>query len=178
MKSVKELALCSIFIGLALVLSYVERFIPLQLIIPLPGVKLGLANIITLVALYLLGPKHCAIILVIRCFLGSLFGSGITGLMFSLTGGTFALISMIITKNMKCFSMFGVSVIGAAFHHIGQILISMLLMESIYIGSYLPYLLIVGIFTALIIAIISSRVVIALESNPKILKFKEDTKGE
>lgn len=173
MKNVKELTLCSIMIGIALILSYIERFIPLQLVIPLPGVKLGLANIVTLVSLYLLDKKHCIIILIIRCFLGALFGGGITGLMFSLTGGLFAMIAMIITQKMKCFSIYGVSVFGAAFHHIGQITISMILMRSIYIGSYLPYLLLVGIFTALLIATISSRLVIVLESNPKILQFKE-----
>ena len=174
MKNVKELALCSIFIGLALVFSYIERFIPLQLVIPLPGVKLGLANIVTLVSLYLLNKKHCVIILMIRCFLGAVFGGGITGLVFSLTGGTLALISMMIAKKMRCFSIFGVSVVGAAFHHIGQIMISMILMRSIYIGSYLPYLLLVGIFTGLLIALVSSRVIIALESSPRVMRFKDE----
>lgn len=173
MKNVKQLALCSIMVGLALVLSYIERFIPLQLLIPLPGVKLGLANIVTLVSLYLLDKKQCVIILVVRCFLGAVLGGGITGLMFSLTGGTFAIISMMVTKKLKCFSIYGVSVFGAAFHHIGQILISMILMRSIYIGSYLPYLLLVGVYTALLIAAISSRLVIALESNPKITQFRK-----
>ena len=160
-------------VGLALVLSYIERFIPLQLLIPLPGVKLGLANIVTLVSLYLLEKKQCVIILIVRCFLGAVLGGGITGLMFSLTGGTFAITIMMITQKMKCFSIYGVSVFGAAFHHIGQILISMILMKSIYIGSYLPYLLLVGIYTALIIAVISSKLVIALEANPKITKFRK-----
>lgn len=168
MKNVRQLALSSIMIGIALILSYIERFIPLQLVIPLPGVKLGLANIVTLVTLYLFDKKQCVIILVIRCFLGAVFGGGITGLMFSMVGGLFAITSMMITQKMKCFSIYGVSVFGAAAHHIGQILVSMILMRSIYIGSYLPYLLLVGVFTALLIATISSRVVMALESNPKI----------
>ena len=173
MKSVRQLAVSSIMIGIALILSYIERFIPLQLVIPLPGVKLGLANIVTLVTLYLFDKKQCVIILVIRCFLGAVFGGGITGLMFSLTGGLFAITSMMIAKEMKCFSVYGVSVFGAAFHHIGQITVSMILMKSIYIGSYLPYLLLVGVFTALLIAAISSKVIIALESNPKITKMKD-----
>ena len=174
MKSVKQLAISSIMIGIALILSYIERFIPLQLVIPLPGVKLGLANIVTLVTLYLFDKKQCVIILVIRCFLGAVFGGGITGLMFSLTGGLFAITSMIITQKMKCFSIYGVSVFGAAFHHIGQILVSMILMKSIYIGSYLPYLLLVGVLTALLIAAISSKVIIALESNKKIMQIKDE----
>ena len=177
MKNIRQLALSSIMIGLAMILSYVERFIPLQLVIPLPGVKLGLANIVTLVCLYLLDTKQCLIILVIRCILGSMFGGGVTGLMFSLTGGLFAISIMIIAKKVKCFSIYGVSVLGAAFHHIGQITVSMLLMESIYIGSYLPYLLLVGVFTGLLTATIGSKVVQALETNPKIKQLKSK-KGE
>ena len=88
--------------------------------------------------------------------------------MFSLTGGLFAITIMIIAQKIKIFSIYGVSVLGAAFHHIGQILVSMILMNSIYIGSYLPYLLLVGIFTGLLVAAISSKIVKALESNPKI----------
>ena len=127
MKNISQLALNSLLIGLALILSYIERFIPLQLVIPLPGVKLGLANTVTLVALYLINKRQCVIILIIRCILGSLFGGGITGLMFSLTGGLFAIIIMMIAQKSKLFSIYGVSVLGAAFHHIGQIIISMFL---------------------------------------------------
>ena len=167
MKNVRQLALNALLIGVAMILSYIERFIPLQLVIPLPGVKLGLANTVTLVSLYLINKKQCVTILVIRCILGSIFGGGITGLLFSLTGGLFAITIMIIAQKVKIFSIYGVSVLGAAFHHIGQILVSMILMDSIYIGSYLPYLLLVGIFTGLLIATISSRIVKTLESNPK-----------
>ena len=60
MSKAKQIALCAVMVALALVLSYTERFIPLQMLVPLPGVKLGLANIVTLVALYLLSPKHSA----------------------------------------------------------------------------------------------------------------------
>ena len=86
MGKTKKTALCGILIALALALSYLERFVPLQLIVPLPGVKLGLANIVTLIALYLLGAKYAFAILIPRCILGAIFGGGITGLLFSLTG--------------------------------------------------------------------------------------------
>lgn len=87
MKQTKKLTLCAVMLSLALALSYLERFLPLQLLIPLPGVKLGLPNIVTLIALYLLGAKSAFAILILRCILGSIFGGGITGLLFSLTGG-------------------------------------------------------------------------------------------
>ena len=80
---------------------------------------------------------------------------------------------MIVAQKSKMFSIYGVSVLGAAFHHVGQILVSMVLMKSIYIGSYLPYLLLVGMFTGVFVAAISSRIVKILKSNPKIQNIIE-----
>ena len=143
----KRLTLCALLIALALALSYTERFIPLQMVIPLPGVKLGLANIVTLIALYLLGPKYAFAILIPRCVFGAVFGGGITGLLFSLTGGVLALTTMALAGKLPLFSVYGVSILGAAAHNVGQILAAMVLMRSVYIGAYLPYLLIVALFT-------------------------------
>ena len=72
MGKAKQISLCAVMIALALALSYTERFIPLQLIVPLPGIKLGLANIVTLVALYLFKTKYAYMILIPRCVLGIL----------------------------------------------------------------------------------------------------------
>lgn len=135
-------------IALALALSYTERFIPLQLLAPLPGVKLGLANIVTLIALYLLKTRHAFMILVARCTLGSLFG-GLTGLLFSLLGGLLAMSVMAVARHFKLFSIYGVSILGAAAHNVGQILAAMVLMQSVYVAAYLPYLLAVAVFTGL-----------------------------
>lgn len=147
MKQTKRITLCAMLLSLALALSYMERFFPLQLIIPLPGVKLGLANIVSLAALYLLDGKSAYIILALRCILGSAFGGGITSLMFSFTGGTLSMLCMILARKIPFLSVYGVSILGAAAHNIGQICIAMLMMHSVYIGAYLPYLLIVGLFT-------------------------------
>ena len=147
MTKTKRITLCALLIALALALSYTERFIPLQMVIPLPGVKLGLANIVTLIALYLLGPKAAFAILIPRCIFGAVFGGGITGLLFSLTGGILAMVTMTLARKIPIFSVYGVSILGAAAHNIGQILAAMVLMHSIYIGAYLPYLLIVALFT-------------------------------
>lgn len=149
MTKTKKTALCAVLIALALALSYMERFIPLQLIVPLPGVKLGLANIVTLIALYLLGGKAAFAILIPRCILGAVFGGGITGLMFSLTGGILAMSVMALCRKWPFFSIYGVSVLGAAAHSVGQIMAAMVLMHSVYVGAYLPYLLGVSIFTGL-----------------------------
>lgn len=147
MSKTKRLSLCAVLIALAMALSYTERFIPLQMVIPLPGVKLGLANIVTLITLYVMGPKAAFAILIPRCVFGAVFGGGITGLAFSLTGGILAMVTMIVAKKSPVFSVYGVSVLGAAAHNIGQILAAMVLMNSVYIGAYLPYLLVVALFT-------------------------------
>lgn len=147
MKKTRRLTLCALLVSLALALSWFERFIPLQMIVPLPGIKLGLANIVSIVALYLLGGRSAYLILALRCILGSAFGGGITGLIFSLTGGSLAMITMILTRKLPLLSVYGVSILGAAAHNIGQICAAMVLMHSIYIGAYLPYLLIVALFT-------------------------------
>ena len=150
MGKAKSTALCAVMIALALALSYTERFIPLQLVVPLPGIKLGLANIVTLVALYLFKTKYAYMILVSRCILGAAFGGGITGLLFSLCGGVLALAAMSLAKRTPLFSVYGVSILGAAAHNTGQILASMVLMNSVYIGAYLPYLLVVAVLTGLL----------------------------
>lgn len=147
MNKTRQLTLCAILISFALALSYLERFIPLQMVIPLPGVKLGLANIVTLIALYLLGGRQAYVILALRCILGSVFGGGFTGLMFSLTGGTLAMLTMIAAGHIPFLSIYGVSILGAAAHNIGQILSAILLMQTVQIGAYLPYLLLVSLAT-------------------------------
>lgn len=158
MKKTKKLTTCAVLISLALALSYMERFIPLQMVIPLPGIKLGLANIVTLIAIYYLDLKSAYAIVFIRCLMGAIFGGGVSGLLFSLTGGLISLTVMLLAKKMPCFSIFGVSVLGAATHNIGQILAAMLLMQSVYIGAYLPYLLIVALFTGYATALASAGV--------------------
>ena len=147
MTNTKRIVLSAVLVSLALAFSYMERFIPLQMLIPLPGVKLGLANVVTLIALYLLGTKSAFAILILRCFLGSLFGGGITGFLFSITGGLLSMTVMALCKNAPLLSVYGVSILGAAAHNIGQILAAMVLMNSYFIGAYLPYLLVVALFT-------------------------------
>ena len=150
MGKAKKIALCAILTALALALSYMERFIPLQLVIPIPGFKLGLANIVTLTALFLLKTKYAFAILTVRCILGAVFGGGITGLAFSLCGGLLAMTAMALIKKTNLFSVYGISVLGAAAHNMGQILAAMVLMHSVYVGAYLPWLLLVGIATGLL----------------------------
>ena len=154
MGKTKQIAHCGVLTAIALALSYAERFIPVQLLIPLPGVKLGLANIVTLLALALLSARHAGAILLCRCVLGAVFGGGITGLAFSLCGGFFALGIMVISQRSGRFSLYGVSVLGAAGHSAGQILAAMALMRSVYVAAYLPWLLLVSVATGMLTAML------------------------
>lgn len=143
----RQLALCAVLTALALALSVMENLFPVTAAIPVPGVKLGLANIVTLVALYLLDGKSAYAILALRCVLSSVFGGGITSLVFSLTGGTLAMLAMVLSRKCPVLSVYGVSILGAAAHNIGQIIAAMAVMRSVYVGAYLPYLLLVALAT-------------------------------
>ena len=170
--SVKQMTLCAILISMALVLSYMEHFIPLQMLVPLPGIKLGLANVVTLMALFFLGTGSAFTILILRCILGAVFGGGISGLAFSLTGGLLAMTVMCMFKHCKGISIYGVSVLGAAAHNIGQIVVAVFFMGSIYIIGYLPYLLVVSVLTGMATGCICARVFQILRSNTQITVFK------
>lgn len=97
---------------LALALSVAENQIPLSLAIPLPGIKLGLANIVTVFALYALGPGQAFLILLARCILGAVFAGNMNALLFSLLGGVTAMGVMILLSRWRRLSLYGVSVGG------------------------------------------------------------------
>ena len=121
---------------MALGLSYLENFFPLSAAIPLPGVKLGLANIVTLFALYALGPGQALLILLARCLLGAMFA-----------GNANALLVMALLSRSRRLSVYGVSTGGAAAHNCGQILAAMLTLGGTGPLYYLPVLLGVSLFT-------------------------------
>ena len=122
----KQLTLCALLTAMALALSYLENLFPLSLAIPIPGVKLGLANIVTVFALYALGPGEALLILLARCILGSLFAGNMNALLFSLLGGLSAMGTMILLSRLRGLSIYGVSVGGAAAHNCGQIAAALL----------------------------------------------------
>lgn len=146
---VRRLAVDGVLVSLAVVLSIVERWIPLNLIVPVPGIKLGLANIVTLFALYRLSFLDAAAILVVRCLLSALF-LGPASLLFSLLGGAAALVAMALVRlgGDRVFSVYGVSMAGAAAHNIGQVAAACLILQELSLAtSYLPMLLLVGLLT-------------------------------
>jgi len=163
--SAKKLALCAVLTALALGLSLVERFIPIWLIVPVPGVKLGLANIVTMFALLYLGAPYAALVLAARCVLGALAAGSLLSLAFSLLGGFFALGMMLILKPRmgKSLSLFGLSMAGAAAHGAGQMAAAVLTLKSLAVLSYLPVLLLCAPFTGALMAAVSLPVFGAAE---------------
>ena len=113
----KQLTLCAVLTALALALSYLENFFPLSMAIPIPGIKLGLANIVTVFALYALGPAQALLILAGRCLLGAVFAGNMNALIFSLLGGFSAMLVMIGLSRCRKLSIYGVSIGGAAAHN-------------------------------------------------------------
>lgn len=140
--SVRRLTLISILIALAMVLSYLESLIPP--IVPIPGVKLGLANSVTVFALYSLTPYDGAAISAFRVGLSSLLFGNLVGLWYSLSGAVLSFAVMLLAKKTGLFSSIGVSVLGGVFHNVGQVLCAMLVMRTVGLVTYLAPLLISG----------------------------------
>ena len=137
----RSIALCAVLTALALGLSTLENLFPVTLVVPLPGVKLGLANIVTVFALYELGAVPALTILTARCLLGGIFAGNLSALLFSLLGGFTAMLVMIVLKRCKGLSIYGVSIGGAAAHNCGQIAAACLTLGSTAPLYYLPILL-------------------------------------
>ncbi len=159
---VKNIAFYAMMIALALIFSYLESFIPINALIPIPGVKLGFANIVVVFALYIMKPRDAFFIAIIRVLLsGLLFGNPMT-IAYSLAGGMLSLFVMWLTKKTKL-SVMGVSMLGGICHNIGQLLVAVVLTETIRIAYYLPVLLISGMITGLLMGFAAKLVIDRLE---------------
>jgi len=152
----KQLTLCAVLTAMALALSYLENLFPLALAIPIPGVKLGLANVVTLFALYVLGPGQALMILLARCFLGAVFAGNMNALIFSLLGGVTAMLVMILLTHLPGLSVYGVSIGGAAAHNCGQVAAAIITLGNPAPIAYLPILLGVSLFTGALTGLIAA----------------------
>ena len=160
----KKITLCAVLTALALGLSTLENLFPINFLIPLPGVKLGLANIVTVFALYELGALPALLVLIGRCFLGALFAGNFNALLFSLMGGLLAMLVMIGLKHVPALSIYGVSIGGAAAHNVGQICAAMITLGNTLVLGYLPLLLAVSLFTGALTGFVSSLLFRAMKN--------------
>lgn len=143
------MVLIALLTALAITLMAVERLIPV--FIAVPGIKLGLANVVTLTSLYLLTWRDSLTIVLLRVLLGSLILGSFSAFMFSMGGAllAFAVMAMLIRFLPKMFSTVGVSISGAVAHNIGQLLVAAAVVQNIRIISYVPVLLIAAVGTGL-----------------------------
>ncbi len=157
----KKVAYCAILVALAMVFSYVEALIPINF--GIPGIKLGIANLVVVIGLYLLRPREVFVISMIRILLmGFLFGSGMS-ILYSLAGGLLSFAVMLLLKKVKGFSIIGVSIAGGVAHNVGQALMAMCVVQTLSIMYYVPALLIAGAVTGTVIGILSGRILTAVQ---------------
>lgn len=153
----KKVARMGVFIALAMIFSYIEVLIPFNF--GIPGVKLGIANIVTVTSLYIFSTGEAFGISVIRIVLmGILFGNGMS-LLYSLAGGLLSFLAMRLGKKTNWFSVMGVSVAGGVFHNVGQILAVMLVMKNTMFVTYLPVLLVAGVVTGYLIGLLAKKII-------------------
>lgn len=170
MEKGKKTAFYGMFLALALVAGYVEQLLPVNL--GVPGVKLGLANIVTMVLLYTMGVRAASGITAIRVLLsGILFGTGFS-IVYSAAGAALSIFVMAFLKRTKRFSCVGISVAGGVFHNVGQILVAVLVLETGALVYYLPVLILSGLAAGIVIGIISGILIRRL--TPVIRKGMEE----
>ena len=153
-----------ICVALALVLAYIEVLIP-PLFSSLPGIKMGLPNIIIIFLLYRKGPVFAGIVSLVRILLVSILFGNMMALMYSLAGGILSLLIMIILRRLKFLSPVGVSVAGGVAHNIGQILVAIFVLSTVQIGYYLVALTVSGTIAGIFIGLCGSFLVKRIPNN-------------
>ncbi|MBE5827486.1 MAG: Gx transporter family protein [Butyrivibrio sp.] len=162
----RRIAFLGLFVALAFVLSYIEYLLPIN--IGIPGAKIGIANLAVMVTLYTVGEKSAIALSVVRVVLVGLTFGNISMMMYSLAGATLSLLVMLIAKRIGKLSMTGVSVLGGVFHNVGQIIVAMLVLETESLFYYLPFLIVVGTITGVVIGIVSNLITVRVK---KVLNF-------
>ena len=156
MKS-KKVAFMGLSIGLAMILSFVESQIPA--LVAVPGIKVGLPNLVIVFMLYRIGFKEAVTVSIIRIILVSILFGNVQTLTFSLAGAVLSLIGMLLLKKLNWFSCITVSIVGGILHNVGQIIAACIWTQTAAIAYYLPVLLISGVLAGALIGLISGLLV-------------------
>ena len=151
MNRLQRITRIALLTALSLILFILEGFLPLLL--PVPGAKLGLAAIVTLIALYLLPARDAALMLTLRIVLASAFGGGLAPMIYSLAGGAASFAAMVLLKRYTQLSIVGISAAGGFLHNMAQLLVAAAVLETTALFVYAPVLGIVGILTGILIGI-------------------------
>lgn len=153
----KKLTLMALTTALAMILSFVESQIPSFTAIP--GVKVGLANIAVMFALYKMGLKEAAAISLVRVVMVSLLFGTIMSLFYSLAGAALSLLGMVLLRKTSLFSCTAVSVAGGVLHNVGQIIVASLILETNVLAYYLPFLVLSGTIAGIVIGLLASALI-------------------
>lgn len=153
----RRIAFLGLMVALAFVLSYVEMLLPLN--IGIPGAKIGLANLVVMVALYKMGGKDAFTLSLVRVILVGLTFGNLAMMIYSLAGAVLSFVAMIIGKRTNLFTATGVSVLGGVFHNVGQIIVAMFVLETASLVYYLPFLVVIGTISGIVIGIVSGMIV-------------------
>ena len=144
----KKIALLGLLTAIALTIFMIEAQIPP--VVPLPGVKLGLSNIVTVFAVFALGPGEGAAMLACRIFLGAVFAGNFSSIFYSAAGGSCAiLVTILLRKVLKENQLWAAGIFGAMAHSVGQVVMAVIITGTPGVAVYLPVLLIISIFTGL-----------------------------
>lgn len=145
-----------LMIALALVLSYVEAQIPT--FVAIPGIKVGLANIVVVFALYSFGTKEAFVVSILRVLLAALMFGSVMSLAYSAAGAFLSLLGMILLKKSGLFGCVAVSVVGGVLHNLGQILMACLVLETNVVIYYLPFLILSGTIAGVVVGLVAALV--------------------
>lgn len=154
---IHRLAVLSVSLAAAMVLSYVEYLVPISTAVP--GIKIGLANLVVIFLLYRLGLPAAAAVSLTRVVLSNLLFGSLPGMAYSLAGAVLSLSVMALFRRIRFFSEVGVSVLGAVFHNLGQILVACFMMEQAAVFYYLPVLCLTGTVAGIVIGILAAVLV-------------------
>ena len=159
---IRKTAFMGLFLALAMICSYIETLIPFS--VGIPGIKLGLANIVVVLMLYSVGIKEALLVSVLRIVLvGILFGNAFS-ILYSLSGGILSFLVMFLMKKTDKFSCISVSITGGISHNIGQIIVAAWIVNSYNVFFYVPVLLFAGLVTGLLIGVIAKEVIVRLKN--------------
>lgn len=156
----KKIAYLGLFLALALICSYVESLIPVS--IGIPGVKLGLTNVVVILMLYTIGAREAFLISMLRILLaGFLFGN-LFSILYSMAGGILSFFCMLMLKRTGLFRMISVSAAGGIAHNLGQLIVAILVVESKKLIYYFPVLLLAGVLTGIVIGVVAQEILLRL----------------
>lgn len=150
----RRLALSAMLAALAMIFSYIEAIIPFS--VGIPGVKLGIANLVVIIALYEMGPRYAVTVNVVRVLACGLLFNGLFGAVYSLAGALTSFLVMWGLKKTGIFSMAGVSMAGGAAHNLGQLLVAAAIVSNLKMFVYFPVLMFSGIGSGIAIGIVAS----------------------